>query len=161
MLQRAGDVRDGVIPTAVSIDAVIRPALRIAAAITLCLASSGAGACGGGERVCTLVGCESNLIVRIEPPLNEPYRVEVYGGPATTRRVVECTSPSICGGTVAFENLTPPRATFELIVGTDTTRREIANIRYSSTWPNGKGCGRCDFGEVTFVRHLSPSPPRT
>jgi hypothetical protein len=145
-----------------SIDAGIRPALRIAAGITLCLASSSAGACGRGDRTCKLVSCESNLVVRIEPPLNEPYRVEVYGGPATTRRVVECTSPSTCGGTVAIENLTPPRATFELIVGTDTTRREIANIRYSSTWPNGKRCRpRCDFGEVTFARHLSPSRPRS
>ena len=145
-----------------SIDAVIRPALQITAAITLCVASTGVGACSRGDRACTLIGCESTLVVRIEPSLNVPYRVEVHGGPATARRVVDCTSPTTCGGTVAFANLTPARATFELIIGTDTTRREIANIAYQSTWPNGKRCGpRCDFGEVTFVRHLSPSAPRT
>ena len=129
----------------------VKGGIRMTSLGMLALLANGASACRGHD--CTLVGCDSGLTIRVQPPPTAPYRVEVVGGPTSARRVRNCGVESPCGDRFAFfQNLVTARATVEVIVGSDTTRREFTNITYLKTQPNGEHCGpTCLNAEGTFA----------
>ena len=141
------------------IDRVLGGLFRVAAVAALALLSGNAVGCGRG---CTLVGCDSALTVVLHPVPPTPFRVEVLGGPTSLRRMLVCEQPnSICGrGEAYFVNLVSKQAVIEVIVGTDTTRREFTNIAYTKSEPNGEDCDpTCFNAQVTFATTSSSAAP--
>ena len=88
--------------------------------------------------VCTLIGCNSGVIVVLESPPATPYRIEVYSGSAAGPRYAHsCAGASACGE-VFFPDFTPFRFFVEVIT-TDTVRYEVAPT-YTESRPNGPRC---------------------
>jgi hypothetical protein len=138
------------------IDRALGGLFRVASVAALALLSGNAAGCG--PACVTAAGCDSGLIVLLQPIPPLPFRLEVLGGPTSSRRMQLCDQTSLCGsGQAYFVNLVSKQAVIEVIVGTDTTRREFKNIAYSKSEPNGEDCDpTCFNAQVTFATASSP-----
>jgi hypothetical protein len=114
--------------------------------------SGGMAGCTSG--VCTLIGCNSGLIVSVQPAPTPPYRIEAYTEPSATRYVADCATADSCGSGVVFTDFTPDRVSVDVITGADTVTREFTGpITYKTSQPNGPSCSpTCQSATIVFVR---------
>jgi hypothetical protein len=123
---------------------VARSILQLATVATLSILGSGAGCAMG----CTLVGCDSGLTVVATPSPVGPYRVEILFKDGT-RRIWRCDRTT-CGSAFFLDHL-KSTATIEVIVGADTTRREVDGIQYQKSQPNGSKCDPTCYNSTVTI----------
>ena len=112
----------------------VRGASISAVLLTLCLAPSGCELPGGA---CTLIGCESGLVVMVQGSPPGPWRVEA-SAPGLDTQVRECPAGAQCGS-VQFPGFTPPTATITLTMGERTATSQVTLVR-REVRPNGPNC---------------------
>ena len=93
---------------------VLRSVLQLATVATLIVLGTGSG-CDGVD--CTLIGCDSGLVIRVSPRPSAPYRAELVLDDGT-RRVWRCDTAT-CGDPF-FANYLKSTAIFDIIVSVDT-----------------------------------------
>ena len=126
---------------------IARPIVHVAAMAALALLTRGTTGCAVG---CTLVGCDSGLTVRVQPPPTVAHLIEVVASVSSARYLWRFDDASRCGaGNTFFPNYLGKRAVVVVIVGADTTLREFTDIRYGKLEPNGPQCDpTCRQAEV-------------
>ncbi|MGH7638760.1 MAG: hypothetical protein ACREOK_14015 [Gemmatimonadaceae bacterium] len=119
-----------------------------------CLAlSASAVGCELPSGACTLIGCESGLIVMIQGSPSGPWRIEA-SAPGLETQVRECPAGSQCPS-VQFEGFTPPTATITVTMGERTATSNVTLAR-RDVQPNGPSCEPvCNQPLVT----VAPPPP--
>lgn len=90
-----------------------------------------------GERVCTLIGCESGLDVRVEGIGNESFTVRAEGDGRTESAT--CRRDQGCSGTVFLRDFTAATATISVSHGTGTFTHTV-RPDYGTLQPNGPDC---------------------
>jgi len=124
---------------------------RLACAILGLATTTPTSACNIGS--CSLLPCPSALTVQLTSPPSVPYRVEVYAVPNGPRLIWTCGNSATCGGIARFPDFRPERVGIEVIVASDTVRREVRGpIQYVKSNPNGRGCGpACESAALTLA----------
>ena len=109
--------------------------------LLLLLLPAVAGSCGVTTPpvACTLIGCDSGLIVELSARPAVPYRVEVEVPGSATRNVFDCPDPTRCSGTIVFRDFTPEVARVHVTTSAGT-RAHDAQLRYEEHRPNGERC---------------------
>jgi len=104
--------------------------------------------CNGISTACTLIGCNSGLLVRLAGTPTGPYRIEVFSHPDAPRYVFDCANPATCGD-ARFVDYTPASVTVRVTTAAGT-REETVQPAYSTSRPNGPNCEpTCTQGTVT------------
>lgn len=117
---------------------------------TLALLSALLSACGTSEP-CTLIGCESGLIVRVSglPDGEATIALQVAGQEPVIRK---CQSTATCElPGVQFTDQTPASATILVTSGDFSKSFVVTDLDYEDHRPNGPGCPPvCRTAVVTF-----------
>lgn len=116
----------------------------VAAAATAATAVLLAAACSGpfdpSGSVCTGIGCDSGLTVRLEgtPPAG-PVRVELLTSDGGARYVYDCPEPGRCAAGAFFPGFTGDYVRVRVTTASGAVTRE-ARPAYTETRPNGPDC---------------------
>ena len=102
----------------------------------LALCASGV-ACELPGGACTLIGCESGMIVMIQGSPPGPWRIEA-SAPGLGTQLRECPAGSQCPS-VQFEGFAPQTATITLTMGERTATSQVTLVR-RDVQPNGPNC---------------------
>lgn len=89
--------------------------------------------------VCTLIGCDSGLLVELEAPPEAPYRIEAHVSGVSPRYVQVCQSQAACSPFTFFRAFIPDWAIIEVVSAVGTERYEVRPV-YERVQPNGPGC---------------------
>jgi hypothetical protein len=94
----------------------------------------------GPETVCTLIGCESGLHVRLETLPAGPVKIEVFGqsGDAAPAYTYDCTR-SACDQTVFFPGMILEQGSVR-VTSSAGIRSTAIRPFYNSHRPNGPNC---------------------
>ncbi|HEY2375572.1 MAG TPA: hypothetical protein VGH98_06315 [Gemmatimonadaceae bacterium] len=103
-----------------------------------------------GEHTCTLIGCDSGLVVHLATMPTAPFRVEVRISPGDQAAYVfDCTDLTRCSQDVFLNGLIADRATVTVIVGAASSTTTFNQIVYTTSQPNGPDCEpTCKQGTV-------------
>ena len=126
---------------------------RLQIAMALALAMS-AGGCGLSEpRVCTLIGCDGGVWVRVEEPTAGPVRVRATFSDGTVMEA-ECSGTFACRSDLFFENVTAPSGVLEVEMDGEVRTLSVT-LTYVETRPNGPDCPPpCPIATVS-LKHLT------
>jgi hypothetical protein len=104
--------------------------------------------CNPLTQACTLIGCESGLLVQLTTPPSGAYRVEaIVAGAAPV--VLECGATPACPP-IVFRELEAERVTIRVTTGDRTVSRDFTP-QYENQYPNGRRCGpACRSATVNF-----------
>ena len=96
---------------------------------------------GTREQVCTAIGCDSGLAVRVEgASTTGAYRVELLpSGETGPRYVAECPDASRCAAGVRFPGFTGDWTLVRVTTAQGTVTREV-RPSYQELRPNGPDC---------------------
>jgi hypothetical protein len=94
--------------------------------------------CNGFDGLCTLVDCDSGLLVQLAQTPTGPYRIEVWLPGDDSTQVFECANPATCGNAF-FADFTPKSVVIRVITDAGV-RQETAQPTYSVSQPNGPHC---------------------
>jgi hypothetical protein len=109
-----------------------------------------AGCNGIIDGTCTLIGCESGLLVQLAQTPTGPYRIEVFSFAGGPHYVFECANPGSCEP-ARFTDYTPASVTIRVTTSAGT-REETAQPAYAESQPNGPNCGpTCRQATVTVA----------
>ena len=106
-----------------------------------------AAACGifgpRGDKVCTLIGCDSGLTVHLNTKPAGTYRVEVFarGPDQQPAYVYDCSTAGICQQDIFFSGLIVDHPFIRVTTTVGTKLVEITTVTYVSSYPNGPDCG--------------------
>ena len=110
------------------------------------LAPLAVGLIGGCDLVtsndgCTLIGCNSGLLVQLAGPVAGPYRIEVRTPGSTAVFVSECTTAAGCTGTGGgfFPDFMPEQVSVTVTTARGTVRQDVRPT-YTTSQPNGDEC---------------------
>jgi len=107
--------------------------------------------CNGISGACTLIGCDSGLIVALSQTPTSAYKIEVFSSPEGPHYVFDCANPAQCGSEAMFNNYLPQSVTIR-VTTTAGTREQTAQPAYSTSRPNGPNCGpECKQARVTVA----------
>lgn len=103
--------------------------------------ATSSSSCSSITGVCTLIGCESGLVVLLERRPEGAFRVELWhsGSPGEPRYVRECTPVAPCGDRIFFSGYTGTQAQVTVTTATDTVTTAV-RPEYETTRPNGPRC---------------------
>jgi hypothetical protein len=94
--------------------------------------------CSGISDLCTLVGCDSVLVVRLAQTPTGPYRIEVFSRDDAPHYVFDCANPATCGE-ARFLDYTPDRVTIRVTTAAGTGEQTVRPA-YDVDRPNGPNC---------------------
>jgi hypothetical protein len=102
------------------------------------------GACAlfDSDDVCTLIGGNSGLTIRVSNVTSSIVRIEVnpYGAGRQPAYVADCAGiQGGCSSGVFFPEYSAPSAAITVVMATDTVSGTIL-LTYEVTHPNGPGC---------------------
>jgi hypothetical protein len=112
-----------------------------------------------GDKVCTLIGCSSGLVVVLPSVPGGPYSVELLLDSPTpgARYMYECAGGPACQGEIFFAQVTPPRALVRVTTSTGVRLTEVTTVNYVRSQPNGPDCGPTCF--TARINADLPVPP--
>jgi hypothetical protein len=117
--------------------------------VTACVALL--AGCNGISGGCTLIGCDSGLLVNLTQAPAGAYRIEVFATLDGPRYVYDCASAAQCGTTAFFNDYTPESVTIRVTTAAGT-REQNAQPSYSVNQPNGPNCDpTCKQAQVTVA----------
>lgn len=106
-------------------------------------------------RVCTLIGCQSGLLVRLNTLPAGAFRVDVFAQAPdqSPAYVYECTpGPTPCQQAIFFPGLVAPHPFIRVTTTQGTVLHEITDLVYETSRPNGRTCGpECRTAETTVA----------
>ena len=106
--------------------------------------------CNGISGACTLIGCDSGLVVLLAQAPTGPYRIEVFSREDAPHYAFDCAVPGQCGD-VRFVDYTPESVTIRVTTSAGT-REQTAQPKYSVYRPNGPNCEpTCRSAAVTVA----------
>ena len=114
------------------------------------LAGSVFGGVGCGNStgmLCTLIGCESGVMVQVTPLPTGPFRVEVSPLGSLVSFVRDCEDPAACAK-IFFPNFTPGEVSVRVTTTSDTVFVQVVQLEYRDFEPNGPGCGLCRIADL-------------
>ncbi|MFL5537556.1 MAG: hypothetical protein ACJ8J0_01105 [Longimicrobiaceae bacterium] len=104
--------------------------------------------CSGISDLCTLVDCDSGLLVQLAQTPTGPYRIEVFSHPESPHYVFDCANPATCGYAL-FVDYTPSQVTIRVTTAAGTSEQTVKPT-YDVDRPNGPNCDpACMQGTVT------------
>lgn len=113
----------------------------------------GAPACDSPTGVCTLIGCSSGLLVRLNALPTGPFQVDVFAGApdVSPSYRYECVpGPSGCLQEIFFSGLVARHAFIRVTTDDGTALHEILDLHYETHRPNGPRCEpTCRTAETT------------
>jgi hypothetical protein len=89
--------------------------------------------------ICTEIGCESGVEIRVVPQPVGPFRVEVSPPGSLASYVRDCENGATCTR-VFFADFTPDYVNVRVIVTSDTVYLEAIRLEYDEFRPNGPDC---------------------
>ncbi|HUH12140.1 MAG TPA: hypothetical protein VMK65_03485 [Longimicrobiales bacterium] len=109
--------------------------------LLLAVALLALSACRGEDpvRACTQIGCSDGLTVEVTGDVPSRYTVRVVpeGAQATEQA---CGDGMPCAGGAFFPDLTPERATVQVLVDDEVVAELTVTPVYDDVQPNGAGC---------------------
>jgi hypothetical protein len=110
-----------------------------------------AGCKGIINGTCTLIGCNSGLIVALAQAPTSAYRIEVFSTPDGPHYVFDCPNPAQCVPEAMFDDYMPASVTIRVTTSAGT-REQTAQPAYSVSRPNGPNCEpECRQARVTVA----------
>jgi hypothetical protein len=115
--------------------------------LVVCGTLAFAAACGifgpRGDKVCTLIGCDSGLTVHLNAKPAGTYRVEVFAHAPDQQPayVYECTTAASCQQDIFFTDLIVDHPFIRITTKTGTKLVEFPTVTYVDSYPNGRDCG--------------------
>lgn len=105
--------------------------------------------CNGFDGLCTLVGCDSVLLVRLAQAPAGPYRIEVFSHADAPHYVFDCANPATCGE-ARFVDYTPELVTIRVTTAAGASEQTVQPT-YDVDRPNGPNCEPTCKGAVVTV----------
>jgi hypothetical protein len=104
--------------------------------------------CSGISDLCTLVDCQSGLLVQLAQTPTGPYRIEVFSRDDAPHYVFDCANPATCGYAM-FLDYTPELVTIRVTTAAGTSEQTVQPT-YDIDRPNGPNCEpTCKAANVT------------
>jgi len=107
--------------------------------------------CNGIDGACTLIACDSGLIVQLAQAPTTAYRIEVFSQESGPHYIFDCDNPAQCGTEAQFADFMPEAVTIRVITSAGT-REQTAHPAYTVSRPNGPNCEpTCRQARVTVA----------
>lgn len=130
----------------------------LAATLVVLMGSCGQdGIFGRGNQVCTLIGCDSGVTVRLASQPAGAIKIEVfYQGPGSSEPAFVYDCAENCLQQVTFRGFTPDHPYVRITYGGLTRGTAVSNVSYTVSRPNGEDCEpECKQGTIDLPL---PSP---